>query len=120
MDGTVIFSKPLVWVLMALIVAAHIGDAVLYKLILHLRTRAKKSECRERDGSGEREYYLLLIKLSRAELFKNILAAANLALHLAAFIYMLFIKASPEEMLFLLMISVALALTVSRIKKEEV
>lgn len=118
MDKFVIFSKPLVWVLLTLIIVAYVGDAALHKLILHLRTRTKESECRERDVTGEREYYLLLIKLSRAELFKNILAAVNLALHLAAFAYMLFIKASLEEMLFLLMISVALALTVSRIKKE--
>lgn len=117
MDTFVIFSKPLVWVLITLIVAAYVGDAVTDRLIPRFRARTEK--LKEEAPLGE-EYALSLVELGKLQLLRSVIAVTNMLVHFGEFIYMLFIKATLPEMLFMLMISVALALTVSRIRKWEV
>lgn len=66
----------------------------------------------------------LLIAISRLVLGeKNILASIlggfNILLHIAIFALCLYIKASAQEMLFILVVSTSLALAVTRPGKEE-
>lgn len=52
-------------------------------------------------------------------LVAQILAALNFAVHIALFAVCLYIKASMQEILFILVVSAAIALTVTKHGKEE-
>ncbi len=81
----------IIWVLFALIAAAYIADVLVNRFVVNTH---------------------------HAIIVSNVLAIVSLLLHLGIFALLFVLKATPEEMLFLIMMSVALALTASRIKKE--
>ena len=130
MENYIIFKSPMVWVLLSAIAAIYVADTVLNRFIFSYQ---KKVDYFVNAAQTEQVRYKLdcynaareFQKISSLSFSLNIMrfctmliTVANLALHVWEMIYLLTIKAKPEEVLFLLMISIALALTSNGIKKE--
>lgn len=131
MDEYIIFSTPMVWVLLSVVVLMYVVETVLHILISRYQ---KKIDTMVSNAQTEQikykiDYYNAAQDFKRISSLSTALAAMkilsliatviNLAVHVLGFIGLLFIKAKLEETLFLLMISIALALTANRIKGEE-
>lgn len=124
MDNLVIFqSKPIniaIWIIFAGIVLMHVTDALLGLAAKRARATVKRVEKSvDANALDKREYYLSLINVSRLNIFSSIFAVLNLLLHVGEFVCLLYVKATLAEIMFLLMISSAIALTVNKIKGEE-
>ena len=118
MDKFVIFSKPVVWILLSVIVLLYVADVVLSKYISKLRASLADKEAGSDAESLGVEYYQSLINVNKIQMISHVIAGINIAVHVGEFVCMLLIKATPAEILFLLMISSALVLTANRIKGE--
>lgn len=121
MDSFVIFqNKPIIWIILSVIVIMYVIDAALGIVGKRMRATIKGiEENGEENVIDKREYYLSLINISRLNICSAIVAVVNLLLHVGEFVCLLFIKATLAEIMFLLMISIALALTVNNIKGED-
>lgn len=131
MDKYIIFSTPMVWVLLSVVVLAYVVETVLHRLISAYRKKidtmvsnAQKEQIKYKiDYYNAAQDFKKISSLSTALAVMKIcsvtVALINLAVHVSGFIGLLFIKAKLEETLFLLIISIALALTANRIKGEE-
>jgi len=131
MDEYIIFSTPMVWVLLSVVVLMYVVETVLHILISRYQKKidAMVSNAQTEQIKYKIDYYNAAQDFKRISSLSTALAAMkilsliatviNLAVHVSGFIGLLFIKAKLEETLFLLMISIALALTANRIKGEE-
>lgn len=131
MDKYIIFSTPMVWVLLSVAVLMYVVEAVLHKLICVYLQRVDDmvSNAQREQIKYKIDYYNaaqdfkrisnLTTALAVMRLLATIFTLVNLAVHVSGFIGLIIIKASLEEVLFLLMLSIALALTANRIKGEE-
>ena len=121
MDKLVIFSKPVIWVMLSFIVAMYIADVILNRLLSKRRAQIEEFKVQGESNSDQNSvgYYRLLINIGRLKVFSVITAAINMVFHVMQLVALLYIKAKPEEVLFILLISIALALTVNMIKAEE-
>lgn len=93
MKELVIFSSPLISILIAVTVLLHIASVVLRKVM-----------------AGNE---------SIRNIISSVLAILNLVTHGVIFVICLYLKASPEEMLFITMLSSAVAITATNIGREE-
>ena len=130
MDKYIIFSTPMVWVLLSVIAAIYFADTVLNRVIFSFQSKVDllvhdaqtaqvkfKIDCYNAVSEFQKisslSFYLAIMRFSTV-----IITLANLGLHIGELVLLLTVKATPEEVLFLLMISIALALTSNGIKRE--
>jgi hypothetical protein len=93
MKELVIFSSPLLSILIVLTVVLHIAGVAIRKLITVNDVVAKKV------GAA--------------------VAIVNMAVHVAIFVVCIVISASPQEMLFITMLSTAVAMAATNFGREE-
>ena len=93
MKELVIFSSPLLSILIVVTIVLHIVGVAIRKLITGDDVVAKKA------GAA--------------------VAIANMAVHVAIFVVCIVISASPEEMLFITMLSTAVAMAATNFGREE-
>lgn len=93
MKELVIFSSPLLCILLITTVLLHIANVLVRKIFADSEVMAKK--------------------------IMTAVAIVNMAVHVAIFVICLVISASPEEMLFITMVSSAVALTATNFDREE-
>ena len=93
MKELVIFSSPLLCILMIMTVLLHIANVVVRKILADSEVMAKK--------------------------IMTAVAIANMAVHVAIFVLCVVIGASPEEMLFITMVSSAVALAATNFDRGE-
>lgn len=93
MKELVIFSSPLLSILIVLTVVLHIAGVAIRKLITGNDVVAKKA------GAA--------------------VAIVNMAVHVAIFVVCIVISASPQEMLFITMLSTAVAMAATNFGREE-
>ena len=119
MGDLVIFSKPVIWIILSVIVVMYAVDVIICKIKAKYSARVKEIEALDEGAQAGGEYYLALLSASKLGTFSSVAAGVNMALHVGMLVALLLVKATPAEMLFLIMVSVACALTASRIKGEE-
>ncbi len=131
MDKYIIFSTPMVWVLLSVVVLTYVVETVLHKLICGYQKKIDKmvNNAQTEQIKYKIDYYNaaqdfkkisnLTTALAATRILSVVVMLINLAIHVSGFIGLLLIKATLEEMLFLLMLSIAIALTANRIKGEE-
>ena len=131
MDKYIIFSKPMVWVILSVIAAIYIADTVLNRFIFSCQKRIDMlvSRAQTEQIKFKIDYYnaasefqkisALSFRLSIMKFITAVITLAGLGLHIWELILLLTIKAKPDEVLFLLMISIALALTSNGLKRED-
>ncbi len=93
MKELVIFSSPLLCILMVLTIVLHIANVLVRKIFADSEVMAKK--------------------------IMTAVAIANMAVHVAIFVLCVVIGASPEEMLFITMVSSAVALAATNFDRGE-
>ena len=93
MKELVIFSSPLLCIFMIIAILLHVANIVIRKIFADSEVMAKK--------------------------VINAVAIANMAVHVAIFLMCVIIGASPEEMLFITMISSAVAFAATNFDREE-
>ena len=119
MGDLVIFSKPVIWIILSVIVIMYAVDVVICKYKAKFSARVKEIESLGEESRVRGDYYVALLSVSKYGTFSSVVAGINMALHVGMLVALLLVKATPAEMLFLIMISVACALTANRIKGEE-
>ena len=105
MKELVIFSSPLLCILIALTVVLHIVGVIFRKF------------SKESDGVSS-----FFAKIFAKVLTKKVMAAVaitNMAVHVAIIVVCIVISASPQEMLFITMLSTAVALAATNFDREE-
>ena len=130
MDKYIIFSTPMVWVLLSVIAAIYVVDTVLNRIIFCFQKKVDilVSSAQTEQVRYKIDYYNAVKEFQKIKglstalpimrFFSFIITLGNLALHIWELLLLLTVKAKPEEVLFLLMISIALALTSNGIKRE--
>ena len=93
MKELVIFSSPLLSILLVLTILLHIAGIVIRKLVTGNDALAKKA-CAA-------------------------VAITNMAVHIAIFVICIVISASPQEMLFITMLNTAVAMAATNFGREE-
>lgn len=93
MKELVIFSSPLLCVLIAVTIVLHIANVIVRKAMSGSDVLAKK--------------------------IMAVVAILNMAVHVAIFVVCIVISASPQEMLFITMLSTAVAMAATNFGREE-
>jgi hypothetical protein len=93
MKELVIFSSPLLCVLIAVTIVLHIANVIVRKAMSGSDVLAKK--------------------------IMKVVAIVNMAIHVAIFVVCIVISASPQEMLFITMLSTAVAMAATNVGREE-
>ena len=93
MKELVIFSSPLLCIFMIIAILLHVANIVIRKIFADSEVMAKK--------------------------IMTAVAIANMAVHIGIFVMCVVIGASPEEMLFITMISSAVAFAATNFDREE-
>ena len=93
MKELVIFSSPLLCILIVLTVVLHIANVVIRKMLAEDEVLSKK--------------------------IMAAVAIVNMAVHAAIFVVCIIISASPQEMLFITMLSTAVAMAATNFDREE-
>lgn len=93
MKELVIFSSPLLCVLIAVTIVLHIANVIVRKVMSGSDVLAKK--------------------------IMTVVAIVNMAIHVAIFVVCIVISASPQEMLFITMLSTAVAMAATNVGREE-
>ena len=119
MDDLVIFSKPAVWIILSVIVVMYAIDVIICRFKAKFSAQLKGFEAQSEDAQLSGDYYRALLTVSKYGMFSSVVAGVNMALHVGMLVTLMLVKATPAEMLFLIMVSVACALTANRIKGEE-